>query len=57
MVVCPDYDVKQWTGLEWAAIHDLLSTRKDDEVMLCRFDHELVTGLYSCCRLVYSPGS
>src|SRR5687767_11889356 len=39
VVVCPDYDVKQWTGLEWTAIHDLLSKRKDSEVMLCRFDH------------------
>ncbi|MGH8585642.1 MAG: hypothetical protein ACREWE_05485 [Gammaproteobacteria bacterium] len=27
VVGCPDYDVKQWTGLEWAAIHDLLSKR------------------------------
>src|SRR3970282_1800070 len=34
VVVCPNYDVKQWTGLEWTAIHDLLSKRKDDEVML-----------------------
>jgi glycosyltransferase involved in cell wall biosynthesis len=24
VVVCLDYDVKQWTGLEWVAIHDLL---------------------------------
>ncbi|MGH8586863.1 MAG: hypothetical protein ACREWE_12015 [Gammaproteobacteria bacterium] len=52
VVVCPDYDVKQWTGLEWTAIHDLLSKRKDDEVMLCRFDHAIVKGLYST-----APGS
>ena len=24
VVVCPDYDEKEWTGLEWTAIHDLL---------------------------------
>ena len=50
VVVCPNYNVKQWTGLEWTAIHDLLSKRKDDKddvVMFCRFDHATVTGLYS----------
>jgi len=52
VVVCPDYDVKQWTGLEWTAIHDLLSRRKDDEVMLCRFDHATVTGLYSTAGFI-----
>ena len=34
-VICPDYETKEWTGLEWTAIHDLLSQRKDDEVLLC----------------------
>ena len=47
VVVCPDYDVKQWTGLEWTAIHDLLSQGKDADVMLCRFDQATVQGLYS----------
>jgi hypothetical protein len=27
VVVCPDYDEKQWPGLEWVPIHDLLSHR------------------------------
>jgi tetratricopeptide (TPR) repeat protein len=52
VVVCPDYDEKEWTGLEWAAIHDLLKKRKDNEVMLCRFDHAEVTGLYSTAGFV-----
>lgn len=47
VVVCPQYDEKEWTGLEWSAIHDLLKQRKDDEVMLFRFEHAEVTGLYS----------
>jgi tetratricopeptide (TPR) repeat protein len=46
VVACPDYDVKDWTGLEWTAIHDLLSKRRDDEVMLCRFGRASLTGLY-----------
>ena len=46
VVVCPNYDVKEWTGLEWLAIHDLLQQRHRDEVMLCRFDHAHVDGLF-----------
>ena len=52
VVVCPDYDEKEWTGLEWTAIHDLLKQRKDDEIMLCRFEHAKVTGLYSTAGFV-----
>jgi tetratricopeptide (TPR) repeat protein len=52
VVACADYDLKQWTGLEWTAIHDLLSKRKDEEVMLCRFDRATVTGLYSTAGFV-----
>jgi fido (protein-threonine AMPylation protein)/tetratricopeptide (TPR) repeat protein len=47
VVACDRYDAKQWTGLEFTAIHDLLSQRKDDEVLLCRFDRAEVIGLYS----------
>ena len=52
VVVCPDYDVKQWTGLEWTAIHDLLSKGKDADVMLCRFDQATVHGLFSTAGFV-----
>jgi hypothetical protein len=46
VVVCPDYEPQEWCGLEWKAIFDLLKKRKDSEVMLCRFDHATVKGLY-----------
>jgi len=52
VVVCPDYDEKEWTGLEWTAIHDLLKQRKDEEVMLCRFKLASVTGLYGTAGFV-----
>lgn len=52
VVVCPDYDRKPWTGLEWAAIHDLLSQRKANEVMLCRFEYATVKGLYATSGFV-----
>ena len=47
VVVCRDYDEKEWTGLEWVAIHDLLKARRDEEVMLCRFDHATVKGVHT----------
>lgn len=52
VVACPEYDEKEWTGLEWTAIHDLLKKRKDNEIMLCRFEHAEVTGLYSTAGFV-----
>jgi tetratricopeptide (TPR) repeat protein len=52
VVICPEYDAKEWTGLEWTAIHDLLKQRKDKEVMLCRFDRAEATGLYSTAGFI-----
>ena len=46
VVVCPNYDVKEWTGLEWLAIHDLLQQRRREEVLLCRFARAQVDGLF-----------
>ncbi|HEY0173896.1 MAG TPA: tetratricopeptide repeat protein [Pyrinomonadaceae bacterium] len=47
VVICRDYPRKEWCGLEWDAIFDLLKQRREDEVMLSRFDHATVEGLYS----------
>jgi len=47
VVVCENYDAKEWCGLEWSAIFDLVKKRKHDEVMLCRFNLATVKGLYS----------
>jgi tetratricopeptide (TPR) repeat protein len=46
VVVCPAYEPREWCGLEWTAIHALLKNRKDDEVMLCRFERAAVKGLF-----------
>ncbi|MGH8510350.1 MAG: tetratricopeptide repeat protein [Gammaproteobacteria bacterium] len=52
VVICRDYQTKEWCGLEWTAIHALLKNRKDDMVMLCRFDRATVTGLYDTAGYV-----
>lgn len=44
-VFCPEYDKKEWCGLEWNAIYGLLKQRKVDEVMLARFDRAEGKGL------------
>src|SRR5262245_27184647 len=46
VVLCKDYDVKRWTGWEWMAIHALLTRNEGAKIMLCRFDHAHVDGLY-----------
>jgi TIR domain len=38
-VLCPNYNEKEWTGLEWKTIRGLLKQRKADEIMLTRFQH------------------
>src|ERR671916_202420 len=32
VVICRDYGNKEWCGLEWDAIFDLLKKRREDEV-------------------------
>jgi hypothetical protein len=48
VVICPDYQTKKWTGLEWDAIREVIRTRQErekNEVMLCRFDGVTPEGL------------
>ncbi len=52
VVLCPDYEANEWCGLEWNAIFDLLKSRRNEEVMLLRFGHALVQGLYSTAGFV-----
>lgn len=45
-VFCPDYEEKEWCGLEWNAIYGLLKARKVGEVMLTRFKRVEGKGLH-----------
>jgi len=44
--LCADYAQKQWCGLEWRAIRDLIKQKEDSKIMILRFDHEAVQGLF-----------
>lgn len=40
------YPEREWCGLEWDALFDLIAKKKDSKVMLCRFNHAEPEGLY-----------
>ena len=45
--LCEEYAEKQWCGLEWRVIRDLIKQKKDDQIMFVRFDDAPVEGLLS----------
>jgi hypothetical protein len=44
--LCEDYERKEWCGLEWRAIRDLIKQKQDNKIMLVRFDPFLIPGLF-----------
>jgi hypothetical protein len=45
--LCADYDRKEWCGLEWRALRDVLKRRRDADLMPLRFDDTQIPGLFS----------
>ncbi|HKH43896.1 MAG TPA: TIR domain-containing protein [Thermoanaerobaculia bacterium] len=45
--LCADYERKDWCGLEWRAIRDLIKRRQVSSVMPLRFDNTEIPGLFS----------
>lgn len=45
--LCAEYAKKQWCGLEWRAIRDIIKSKEDDRVMFVRFDDAPVDGVLS----------
>lgn len=44
--LCAHYEQKEWCGLEWRAIRDLLKQRQDEDIMPLRFDDTHIPGLF-----------
>jgi len=42
-----EYMEKEWCGLEWRAIRDLIKSKKDDKIMFVKFDDKEIEGLFS----------
>jgi len=50
LIVCflsKAYSQREWCGLEWSAIRDLIKQKQDDRIMLLRLDDTEVPGVYS----------
>ncbi len=47
LFLCKDYEKKEWCGLEWRAIRDLIKKRKDDSIMPLKLDDADISGLFS----------
>ncbi|WP_394752452.1 DUF1566 domain-containing protein [Crenothrix sp.] len=50
--LCIDYERKEWCGLEWRAIRDLIKKREDKDIMLLRFDDVDMPGIFSIDRWI-----
>lgn len=45
--LCEEYGAKQWCGLEWRAIRELINQKDDDQIMFVRFDDSPIEGVLS----------
>jgi len=45
--ICSEYDQKQWCGLEWRAIREVIKHKNDQQIMPIRFDDQEIEGLFS----------
>lgn len=45
--LCAEYAQKEWCGLEWRAIREIIKSKRDDQVMFVRFDDCPVDGVLS----------
>lgn len=45
--LCAEYAQRQWCGLEWRAIRDVIKSKEEDRVMFVRFDDAPVDGVLS----------
>ncbi len=51
-VLCSNYDRKLWTGWEWMAIYAQLTRKEGSKIMLTRFEHAHVDGLFDAAAFV-----
>lgn len=42
-----DYATRDWCGIEWRAIREIIKTKQDRKIMLVRFDQAKIEGIFS----------
>lgn len=45
--LCAEYAKKEWCGLEWRVVRDIIKSKQDERVMLVRFDGAEIAGVLS----------
>jgi hypothetical protein len=45
--LCKEYAEKEWCGLEWRSVKDLIKSKKDEKIMFIKFDQAEINGLFS----------
>jgi hypothetical protein len=45
--VSEEYERKQWCGIEWRAIRNIIKNKSDHALMFMRFDDTVISGLFS----------
>lgn len=45
--LCAEYAKKEWCGLEWRAVRDIIKSKQDERVMFVRFDGTEIDGMLS----------
>tara|TARA_Y100001937_G_scaffold14486_1_gene19553 strand:+ start:802 stop:1683 length:882 start_codon:yes stop_codon:yes gene_type:complete len=45
--LCAEYERKEWCGLEWRAIRNIIKNKNDHAIMFMRFDHADISGSFS----------
>lgn len=45
--LCKEYSEKQWCGLEWRAIRDIIKSKEGERIMFVRFDDAQIDGVFS----------
>ena len=55
--LCAEYEKKDWCGLEWRAVKDLIKRRRGAGIMPLRFDHTEIPGLFSTDGYIWIGGN
>lgn len=45
--LCKEYSQKEWCGLEWRAVRDIIKSKEHGRIMLIRFDDSQIEGIFS----------
>lgn len=45
--LCSEYAQKEWCGLEWRAVRDIIKSKENERVMFIRFDDAQIEGVFS----------